>query len=126
MNEVSNYRIKRLTLSLLCLLLMAVFAPKLTAAGPGGTEQNASVADATGDTTQGAQTKRQIVASLIQLHEHQSTLNTLIEARSNADGIRQEVANARVLRTLNQLVSISHSTARTYLNADVDAGNLDS
>lgn len=126
MNGLSNYRIKRLTLGLLYLLLMAVFIPRLTAEGPGDTEQNASVADVTGDAKQGAQTKRQLVASLVRLYELQRTLDALIEARFNADGIRQEVANARVLRTLNQLVSISHSTARTYLNASPGVENLDS
>jgi hypothetical protein len=78
-----------------------------------------------GETSLEQPTKGQGATSLSHIVELQTTLQELIANRSNTEGVRQEVADARVLRTLNQLVSISHSSAQTFQNQRSESGDLD-
>ncbi len=100
-NRLSTYPIKRWGLALLYMLYIAV-APAIA----GNEEQNGA-------------------ASLSRIAELQATLQERIEKRSNAEGVRQNVADARVSRTFDQLVSTVHMAAQSYLSQPEDSGISD-
>jgi small conductance mechanosensitive channel len=126
MNAQSTNQIKRWELGLL-FLLFTLLAPAMGAETEpvGSKEKRILQKNENGETSLEQPTKGQEATSLSQIVELQTTLQELIANRSNSEGVRQEVADARVLRTLNQLVSISHSTAQTFQNQRSKSGDPD-
>ena len=124
MNELSTNRIKCWTLALLYMLSIAVVP--VTATHAAGNEERILHADENGDSTLDQSAKQPGTASLSRIAELQAALQELIMNRSNAEGVRQDVADARVLRALGQLVSTTHLTAQTFLSQSRQSDELDS
>ena len=123
MKELSTNRIKRWTLALLYMLSIAV-AP-VTAADAADNEKRVLHVDEDGESTLDQPAKQPATASLSRIAELQANLQELMMNRSNAEGVRQDVAEARVLRALNLLVSASHLTAKTFLNQPAQSDDPD-
>ena len=124
MKNLSTNRIKRWTLALLYMLWIAA-APVTAADAAGNEKQGISHADENGESMLDQPAKQTGAASLSRIVALQTALQELMMNRANAESVRQDVADARVLRTLNQLVSISHLSAQTFLSQAVESDDLE-
>ena len=124
MKNLSTNRIKRWTLALLYMLWIAA-APVTAADAAGNEKQGISHADENGESMLDQPAKQLGAASLSRIDALQTALQELMMNRANAESVRQDVADARVLRTLNQLVSISHLSAQTFLSQAVESDDLE-
>ena len=75
----------------------------------------------TSDADKDVATRQALSKGLARLAELEQNLAELKAQRALQTGVRQEMLNARVTRTLDELLSLSQSTANTYL--DEAAGN---
>jgi small conductance mechanosensitive channel len=63
--------------------------------------------------------------ALLQIAEYRETLQRLNAQRSKLEGVRQEVLDVRVARTLDQLISLSRATAKKFLGNQEAFPDLD-
>ena len=75
------------------------------------------------DAEKDANTRQELTKALSRIAELETTLAELKAQRERQTGVRQEMLNARVTRTLDDLISLSQSTAKTYI--DKAMGNPD-
>jgi len=123
MNQLLTNRIKRWTLALLYILSIAVIS--MTATHAAGNEERILHSDGNGGPTLDQSAKKPGTASLLRIAELQTALQELMLDRSNTEGVRQDVADARVLRALGQLVSATHLAAQTFLSRPKQSDELD-
>ena len=62
-----------------------------------------------------AKKKEDLTANLKQIAEYQAALNEMTAMRAQAEGTRQEILDARISRTLDQLITLAHTTAKTRI-----------
>jgi len=70
------------------------------------------------------ETKQALAANLAQIADYQSELDELNSARSVTKGARQEILDARISRSLENLISLAHTTAQTYLDSQPEGRDL--
>jgi len=116
------------TVSKLCLtFFLAVFAlPTLVLAQQTKAENPVEAAKATEGADQNVQdkTKKELDDNLAQLAEYQKSIDELVAARARNTGVREEILNARFTRSLDDLLSLSQSTAKTLIDAEAKSGDL--
>lgn len=101
------------------LLLSGALALSAVAHGQGpNVGASSTLPDAAGNAKQDADDtiRAALSASFAQIAGYQKTIDELRAARSRQDGVREEMLNARITRTIDQLISLSHSTAKTYID----------
>ena len=70
--------------------------------------------------------RQQLSESFAQIAEYQRAIDALRAERSRRDGVRAEMLNARITRALDQLISLSHSTAKMYIEKVAEISGIKS
>ena len=116
------------TMSKLCLAsILAFFAlPTLVPAQQAQTGNPVEAAKTAESADQNAQdkTKKEIDDNLAQIAEYQRSIDELVAGRARNAGVREEILNARFSRTLDDLLSLSQSTAKALIDAEAKSGDL--
>ena len=116
------------TMSKLCLAsILAFFAlPTLVPAQQAQTGNPVEAAKTAESADQNAQdkTKKEIDDNLAQIAEYQRSIDELVAGRARNAGVREEILNARFSRTLDDLLSLSQSTAKALIDAEAKSGAL--
>ncbi|UCH48286.1 MAG: mechanosensitive ion channel [Betaproteobacteria bacterium] len=69
--------------------------------------------------------EQELTEALSQIAKYRETLQRLNAQRSKLEGIRQEVLDARISRTLDQLISLSQATTKKFLSNQEEYPGLD-
>jgi len=85
-------------------------------------EGSAALSSVDNDTAPQDKTNSELAASLAQIAEYESTLGDLRKIRDASKGVRQDILDARVTRTLDQLISLVRATAKTYIDSQPKEG----
>jgi small conductance mechanosensitive channel len=105
-----------------CAFLLLAFQlsvnPVVTAAQESDADKPTGPSPATIDPTPSTQQEleKELNLAFVQIAEYRETLQQLNTQRLRLEGIRQEVLEARVSRTLDQLISLSSETAKKFLD----------
>jgi small conductance mechanosensitive channel len=105
-----------------CAFLLLAFQlsvnPVVTAAQESDADKPTGSSPATIDPTPSPQQEleKELNLAFLQIAEYRETLQQLNTQRLRLEGIRQEVLEARVSRTLDQLISLSSETAKKFLD----------